>query len=98
MWPEKYHVGDLVVCVVENGGDELVEGGPGVGAEGIVRVVRDGDYCPYGVEFTKRTPSMHQLNGRLDMPFGWWCTEDSLEFAELETDEDITVQNLDLIL
>lgn len=101
MSERKFQVGDLVVCVLPNGGDECyAKDGPKVGMEGVVQVS-----CPigimsgkYGVVFWQHTSSMHALRDKPETMNGWWCTEDSLEFAEPETDGDITVQNLDLIL
>lgn len=97
MSERKFQVGDLVVCVLPNGGDELYEDGPRVGMEGVVREI-GAVLGHYGVEFRQCTSAMHTLQHRLETRNGWWCTEDSLEFAEPEADEDITVQNLDLIL
>lgn len=99
MIPQKFQVGDLVVCVVKNGGDCGDIGGPKVGMKGIVRAAADQEVSTlYGVEFAERTPGMHKLNGRLDEDSGWWCTNDALEFAEPDTDEDIVAPNLALVL
>lgn len=95
----KFQVGDVVACTQKKGGDiSAAKDGPFVGMQGIVRYARADSRLLYGVEFFQRAPGLHTLGNLLLKRSGWWCTEDALEFAEPESDEDITVQNLDLVL
>lgn len=97
MSERKFQAGDFVVCVLPNGGDEVCEDGPQVGMVGIVRTIGTVS-GRYGVEFWQHTSAMHTLLHRLGTRNGWWCSEESLEFAEPEGEEDLCVPNLDLVL